>query len=55
MRTFILLFALLATPALAHHEVVVATSMLPVMGGLAVIAVAGMTALRDWWRKRRHS
>jgi len=36
--------ALAATPALAHHEVVVATSMVPLMGGLAAIAAAGLIA-----------
>lgn len=40
------MLGLVATPALAHHEVVVATSMLPLMGGVAVIVLAILAALR---------
>ncbi|MBY5933766.1 hypothetical protein KUV51_12210 [Tateyamaria omphalii] len=42
---------LMATPALAHHEVAVVSSILPLMGGIAVIAIAGIGALRKHWRK----
>lgn len=38
----------MATPVLAHHEVVVATTMMPVMSGLALICSAGLVA----WLKR---
>jgi len=41
--------ALVASPALAHHEVVVAASILPLLGGLAAISLGGIAA----WRKRR--
>lgn len=52
MRILSALFVLVATPAAAHHEVVVATSLLPLMGGLATIAVAAITAFRKALRKR---
>lgn len=53
------LFVFAARPALAHHEVVAAASMLPVYFGLAAIAVAGVGAARvrlariwrGWWRR----
>ena len=38
-----------ATPALAHHEVVMATSMIPLASGLAAITLAGLAL----WRNRR--
>ena len=52
MRYLAAIFTLLATPALAHHEVVVATSMLPLMGGFAVVAVGIGSFLRKRLRKR---
>jgi hypothetical protein len=42
----------IATPAAAHHEMVVAASMVPLMGGIATIAVAALAALRKSVRKR---
>ncbi len=47
MRYYFVLIGLVAGPAQAHHEVVVATSFLPVMGGLALIMVAGLAAARQ--------
>ena len=47
MKKAIIGLCLLGTPALAHHEVVVATSMIPFLGGLAVIAAAIIAAWRD--------
>lgn len=41
--------ALIASPALAHHEVVVAASIMPLLGGLAAISLGGFSA----WRKRK--
>ena len=53
MRSPALAIALLmATPAFAHHEVVVATSMLPFVGGVVTIAVAGFAALSRKYKKR---
>ncbi|WP_195819881.1 hypothetical protein [Roseobacter sp. MH60115] len=52
MRRLSVLVMPCATPAYAHHEVVVATSMLPLAGGLAAIAAAGLIALRRWLRNR---
>lgn len=48
MRGLAVLLTLAATPAAAHHEVVMATSMVPFLGGLATILVAGLVA----WRNR---
>lgn len=53
MRGAAIVLTLAATPALAHHEVVVVTSMVPVMLGVAVTAVAGLAALRQKLRNRR--
>ena len=52
MRSLAALLTVLATPALAHHEVVVATSMMPLMGGLAVIALSCAAAVRKRFRKK---
>ncbi len=52
MKRCILLLAFLGTPAFAHHEVVVATSMMPLMGGLVVILLAAVSAGRQGLRKR---
>ena len=52
MKRLIAAFVLFPTYALAHHEVVVVASMLPLMGGLVGIAAAGFTAFRKWSRNR---
>lgn len=52
MRLLSASIVLCATPAYAHHEVVVAASILPLAGGLAAIAAAGLVALRKWLRNR---
>jgi|GEM_PF-6263133 hypothetical protein len=44
------LFCLMASPALAHHEVVVVTSMLPLISALVAVPLAGFTA---WYRHRK--
>jgi len=44
---YLVLLLFLAAPAHAHHEVVVATSMMPLMVGLLVILTAGLAALRQ--------
>lgn len=41
-----------STPALAHHEVIVATSMVPTMLGLAMIASVALGALWRKWRRK---
>lgn len=46
MRRIALALALIGTPAFAHHEVVVATSMMPVMAGIMAIATAAFVAWR---------
>ena len=51
MRYLVLLLSL-AAPAHAHHEVVVATSMMPLMVGLLVILTAGLAALRQKLRRK---
>ena len=48
MRGLVLLMAMVATPAFAHHEVVAVASLLPLYFGLAAIAVAGLGAARGW-------
>lgn len=53
MRYLAAIVILLATPALAHHEVVVATSMMPLMTGLAVITVGVIAVVRKRLRKKR--
>ena len=50
MKRLALAFAVCAAPAYAHHEVVVVSSILPVLGGLALITTAGVAALRQWLR-----
>ena len=41
-----------ATPAFAHHEVVMATSILPTLAGLALISATGLGAIIQRIRKR---
>ena len=41
--------ALIANPALAHHEVVMAASIMPLLGGLAAISLGGLAA---WLRRK---
>ena len=49
MKTSVTLIVLIAaTPAVAHNEVVVAASALPLAAGLATITLAGLAA----WRNR---
>ena len=50
MKRLALALAVVAAPAHAHHEVVVVSSILPVLGGLALITTAGVAALRRWLR-----
>ncbi len=50
MRYLAAIFALLATPALAHHEVVVATSVLPLAAAFAVVAVGVAAFIRKLHR-----
>lgn len=52
MRYLAATFTFLATPALAHHEVVVATSMVPFIGGMAVVAVGITAFLRKRLRRK---
>ena len=49
--TIVLLLALGASPAFAHHEAVVATSLVPLATNLAAMAIAGLAA----WRLNRRS
>ncbi|MGB1390698.1 MAG: hypothetical protein ACPG61_17630 [Paracoccaceae bacterium] len=51
MKRLALALAVVAAPAHAHHEVVVVSSILPVLGGLALITTAGVAALRRWLRE----
>jgi len=44
------LFIVTATPALAHHEVVVATSVAPLATTIAGLSVAALLAWRKWHR-----
>ena len=50
MKRLALALAVAAVPAYAHHEVVFVSSILPVLGGLALITTAGVAALRQWLR-----
>ena len=43
------LFVFTANPALAHHEVIVATSLVPLTLVFAAVPIAGFTA----WLQRR--
>lgn len=52
MKTLAPILIIAATPALAHHEVIVATSMVPTMLGLATIASVGLGALWRKWRRK---
>ncbi len=52
MRTLAFLTSVFATPAMAHHEVIVATSLLPLMGGIATIAIAALAAIGKSRRKK---
>ncbi len=55
MKRLALALAVVAAPAHAHHEVVVVSSILPVLGGLALITTAGVSALRRWLRENAWS
>ena len=55
MKRIALALAVVAAPAHAHHEVVVVSSILPVLGGLALITTAGVAALRQWLRENAWS
>lgn len=52
-RGLAVIVTLSATPAMAHHEVVVATSILPLASGLAAITLAGLAVWRNRVRSRR--
>jgi len=52
MKRLAIIFALLASPAAAHHEVVVATSIVPMLSGLAAITLAGFGAWRKWKNRK---
>lgn len=53
MRYLALIAALLGSPAYAHHEIVVATTMMPLMGGIAAIIFAAITAIGLRLKERR--
>lgn len=55
MRALTISATLIATPALAHHEVIVATSLLPALGGAAVLFAAVLVELRKKWRAARQN
>ncbi len=55
MRTLAALIVFLATPASAHHEVAVATSMAPMLGVLAPVAFAAMAIVRKRLRRQKQS
>ncbi len=55
MRTLTLALAVFASPTLAHHEVVMATSLIPTMGGLALIVMAALAGLRQKLRRKKHA
>lgn len=46
-KVVIVVLSLSASPAFAHHEVIVATSVVPLFSGLFAISVAGFFA---WFR-----
>lgn len=48
MTRVVVLFILVATPASAHHEMVVAASVAPLAWGMVTITIAGLAA----WRRR---
>lgn len=48
MKRVVVFLALAATPASAHHELVVAASVAPLAWGMITITVAGLAA----WRRR---
>lgn len=50
-RLILVAFACTATPAMAHHEVVVASAMVPAAVWLGGLAAAGLAA---FWARRRH-
>ncbi len=47
MRNLAVLFIFAASPAFAHHEVVMTTSFLPFVVGLAMIVISGLAGLRQ--------
>ncbi len=51
MRTLLPFLLLVSSPALAHHEVIVATSIIPAMTGLAFVLVTGVVVARRKWRE----
>lgn len=52
MKKLTIILACVATPAFAHHEVVVATAVIPAAVWLGGIAAAGIAALRAGWRRK---
>ncbi len=50
MKRLSIFTAIAATPATAHHEVILATTALPALGWLAIVASAGSVALWAKWR-----
>lgn len=55
MRVLVL-FSALATfgsPALAHHEVVIATSMMPLIGSLCIVLLGIAATFKATIRKRK--
>ena len=50
MRVMTVFLVLTASPAMAHHEVVVATSVVPTMLGIASIVSVGIGAFLQKWR-----
>jgi hypothetical protein len=52
MKAWAVLLALVATPAAAHHDVVMVASTLPLLGGVAAIVSAMLLGLRGKLGKR---
>ena len=52
MRAVAIVLILTATPAVAHNEVVMVTSMLPLMMGIATISSVAIGALWNKWRRK---
>jgi hypothetical protein len=50
-RGLSVIFIFTSTPALAHHEVIVATSMVPLASSIAAFSVAAFLAWRRGQKK----
>jgi|GEM_PF-6573535 len=47
MKYFVAALTLIATPAWAHHEVIVISSMLPLFGGVVAVFAGIVAALKS--------